>query len=160
MTRGGGGRGRSRFQSQHHLSRHSEFLHRFSFLSCSFESYTQHPDGLSLFFIIFQTVIMETTASSSPVGSEIFALLSLLVISLGVLLLLRHYLPLRTTPAYLLVPIFFALGLPASMILLVPIDLASSARDVEAGSRGIWLPERVLLVSWRITYWLTFTLTW
>jgi len=79
---------------------------------------------------------------------------------LGVLFVLRHYLPLRTTPAYLLVPIFFALGLPASIILLVPIDLASSARDQDAGSRGIWLPDRVLLVSWRISYWLTFALTW
>ena len=100
------------------------------------------------------------TAVSSPVGSEIFSVAALLVISLGVLLALRHYLPLRTTPAYLLVPIFFALGLPASIILLVPIDLASSARDQDAGSRGIWLPDRVLLVSWRISYWLTFSLTW
>src|ERR1700733_8753343 len=99
-------------------------------------------------------------ATSSPVGSEIFSLIALLVISLAVLLVLRHYLPLRTTPAYLLVPIFFALGLPASIILLVPIDLASSARDQDAGSRGIWLPDRVLLVSWRISYWLTFALTW
>lgn len=100
------------------------------------------------------------TEVSSPVGSEIFSLVALLVISLGVLFVLRHYLPLRTTPAYLLVPIFFALGLPASIILLVPIDLASSARDQDAGSRGIWLPDRVLLVSWRISYWLTFALTW
>jgi hypothetical protein len=103
---------------------------------------------------------MMITAVSSPVGSEIFSVVALLVISLGVLLGLRHYLPLRTTPAYLLVPIFFALGLPASIILLVPIDLASSARDQDAGSRGIWLPDRVLLVSWRISYWLTFSLTW
>lgn len=96
----------------------------------------------------------------SPVGSEIFAVFALLVIGLGVLLLLRRYLPLRTTPAYLLVPIFFALGLPASIILLVPIDLASSARNQDAGgSRGIWLPERALLVGWRISYWLTFALT-
>jgi hypothetical protein len=105
-------------------------------------------------------IMINITASSSPIGSEIFSLLALLVISLGVLLLLRHYLPLRTTPAYLLVPIFFALGLPASIILLVPIDLASSARNQDAGSRGIWLPDRVLLVSWRISYWLTFALTW
>lgn len=97
---------------------------------------------------------------STPIGSEIFSLVALLVISLGVLVLLRHYLPLRTTPAYLLVPIFFALSLPASIILLVPIDLASSARNQDAGSRGIWLPDRVLLVSWRISYWLTFALTW
>ncbi|KUJ20921.1 uncharacterized protein LY89DRAFT_681558 [Mollisia scopiformis] len=104
--------------------------------------------------------MMEITAASSPIGSEIFALISLLVISLGVLLLLRYYLPLRSTPAYLTVPIFFALGLPASIILLVPIDLASNARNQDAGSRGIWLPERLLLVSWRISYWLTFGLTW
>ncbi|CZS93390.1 related to integral membrane protein [Rhynchosporium graminicola] len=98
--------------------------------------------------------------TASPVGSEIFTVVALLVISLGVLLLLRHYLPLRTTPAYLLVPIFFALSLPASIILLVPIDLASSARNQDAGSRGIWLPDRLLLVGWRISYWLTFALTW
>ncbi len=106
------------------------------------------------------SIMISITAAPSPIGSEIFSLVALLVISLGVLLLLRHYLPLRTTPAYLLVPIFFALGLPASIILLVPIDLASSARDQDAGSRGIWLPDRVLLVSWRIGYWLTFALTW
>ncbi|KAK0113043.1 hypothetical protein ONS95_014751 [Cadophora gregata] len=98
--------------------------------------------------------------AASPVGSMVFTAIALLVISLGVLLLLRHYLPLRTTPAYLLVPIFFALGLPASIILLVPIDLASSARNQDAGSRGIWLPDRLLLVGWRISYWLTFALTW
>lgn len=103
--------------------------------------------------------MLSITAASS-VGSNIFALFSLLVISIVVLLILRHYLPLRTTPAYLLVPIFFALGLPASIILLVPIDLASSNRTEDAATRGIWLPERVLLVSWRITYWLTFVLTW
>lgn len=104
--------------------------------------------------------MMAIAATSSPIGSEIFTLISLLVISLGVLLLLRYYLPLRSTPAYLTVPIFFALGLPASIILLVPIDLASNARNQDVGSRGIWLPERVLLVSWRISYWLTFGLTW
>jgi uncharacterized membrane protein len=105
-------------------------------------------------------MMLTISATSSPFGSVVFAIISLLVISLGVLLLLRHYLPLRTTPAYLLVPIFFALGLPASIVLLVPIDLASSARNKDVGSRGIWLPEHVLLVAWRITYWLTFALTW
>ena len=87
-------------------------------------------------------------------------MIALLVISVIVLLILRHYLPLRTTPAYLLVPVFFALWLPASIILLVPIDLASSARTDDSSSRGIWLPDRLILISWRITYWLTFVLTW
>ncbi|KAH8595923.1 LMBR1-like membrane protein-domain-containing protein [Bisporella sp. PMI_857] len=99
-------------------------------------------------------------ATSSLVGSEIFASTALIVISFAVLLLLRHYLPLRTTPLYVLIPIFFALWLPASIVLLVPIDLASTARDQDAGSRGIVLPDRLLLVSWRISYWLTFALTW
>lgn len=98
--------------------------------------------------------------ASSSIGSDIFALGALLLISFLVLLLLRHFLPLRTTPAYLLIPIFLALALPVSTILLVPIDLASTSTTNEENSKGIWLPERVLLVSWRIAYWLTFVLTW
>lgn len=97
-------------------------------------------------------------AHNTPsIVSDVFAISSLLVISLLVLLLLRHYLPLRTTPGYLLVPVFLALALPCSIILLVPIDLASAGGG---SSRGVWLPERVVLAVWRITYWLTFLLTW
>lgn len=99
--------------------------------------------------------------ASSSVGSDVFAILSLLIISTLVLLLLRHYLPLRTTPGYLLLPVFLALALPCSIILLVPIDLASTENaDSEGPKRGIWLPERAVFVAWRITYWLTFVLTW
>lgn len=99
--------------------------------------------------------------ATSSLGSDIFAILSLLIISVLVLLLLRHYLPLRTTPGYLLVPVFLALALPCSIILLVPIDLASTENaDSEGPKRGIWLPERAVFVAWRITYWLTFVLTW
>lgn len=101
-----------------------------------------------------------TTASASAAGSEIFAGVALLVFSFIVLMILRYYLPLRTTPAYILVPIFFALWLPAFIVLLVPIDLASSAATDDEAARGIWFPARLLLVSWRITYWLTFVLTW
>jgi len=99
-------------------------------------------------------------STGSPVPSEIFALVATIIISITVLLILRYFLPLRTTPAFYLVPIFFAIFLPAAIVLLVPIDLASSARTEDDAIRGIWLPERVLLVSWRITYWLTFALTW
>ncbi|KAJ6780722.1 hypothetical protein PWT90_02330 [Aphanocladium album] len=95
-----------------------------------------------------------------PVGSIVFSILALLVVSLVVLLILRHYLPLRSTPGFYFVPIFFAIWLPSVIVLLVPIDLASSAGTDDDGTRGIWLPERVILVSWRITYWLTFALTW
>lgn len=108
------------------------------------------------------TRTMTTMASASaPIGSEVSFLFALVLISAAALLILRHYLPLRSTPAYLLVPIFFALGLPASIVLLVPIDLASAATvEGDGGQRGIWLPEGWLLVAWRISYWLTFALTW
>lgn len=96
----------------------------------------------------------------SSIGSDAFALLALTFISIFVLLLLRHFLPLRSTPAYLIVPIFLALALPISIILLVPIDLASSSTLDEEALRGIWLPRGVMLVAWRLTYWLTFALTW
>ena len=97
---------------------------------------------------------------SSSLGSDAFVLLAVLIVSLFVLLLLRHYLPLRSTPSYLLVPVFLAIALPISIILLVPIDLASSSRVEDEAARGIWLPEGAILVAWRITYWLTFALTW
>lgn len=100
------------------------------------------------------------SSTASPVLSEVCAGIALLVISLAVLFILRYYLPLRTTPAYVLVPIFFAIWLPAAIVLLVPIDLASSAATDDEAARGIWFPPRLLLVSWRITYWLTFALTW
>ncbi|KAI5246825.1 hypothetical protein E4T43_02503 [Aureobasidium subglaciale] len=99
-------------------------------------------------------------APSSSVGSDVFAILALLSISTTVTLLLRYYLPLRTTPAYLLIPVFLALALPSSIVLLVPIDLASSSGTDTDGQRGIWLPDNVMLVAWRLAYWLTFVLTW
>ncbi|PYH97211.1 LMBR1 domain protein [Aspergillus ellipticus CBS 707.79] len=97
--------------------------------------------------------------SPIPVGSSIFFTLALLTISILVLLLLRRFLTLRATPAYLAIPVFLALALPASVVLLVPIDLASSSRE-GAGPTAIWLPDRLILVSWRIAYWLIFVLTW
>lgn len=98
--------------------------------------------------------------AGSSAGSDVFALLAIAVISILALLLLRYYLPIRSTPAYLILPIFLALALPASIILLVPIDLASSSGTDDEASRGIWLPDNVMLVAWRICYWLTFALTW
>lgn len=100
-----------------------------------------------------------SSAEPVPVGSSIFFTFSLLTIAVFVLLLLRRFLTLRATPAFLSVPVFLALALPASVVLLVPIDLASSSRDGGA-PKGIWLPDRMVLVSWRIAYWLIFVLTW
>lgn len=93
------------------------------------------------------------------VGSNVFFAIALFFISALVLLLLRRFLTLRATPGYLIVPIFLALALPASVVLLVPIDLASSSRGA-SGPKAIWLPERMVLVCWRIAYWLIFVLTW
>ncbi|TGJ84257.1 hypothetical protein E0Z10_g4473 [Xylaria hypoxylon] len=104
--------------------------------------------------------MLQIASSQSPVGSIIFASVALVILSIVVLLILRRYLPLRTTPAYLIVPVFFGLWLPASIVLLVPIDLASNASPDDETIRGIWLPHRALLVAWRISYWLTFVLTW
>lgn len=98
--------------------------------------------------------------AASSVGSDVFALLALVAICASATLLLRYYLPLRSTPAYLLIPVFLALTLPSSIILLVPIDLASSSGTDTEIARGIWLPDNVMLVAWRIAYWLTFALTW
>ena len=64
------------------------------------------------------------------------------------------------TPAYVTVPVFLAIALPASIVVLLPIDLASSAGTDTGGARGIWLNDRVVYKSWRIVYWLTFVLTW
>ncbi|KAL6709238.1 hypothetical protein ACN47E_001645 [Coniothyrium glycines] len=98
--------------------------------------------------------------TSSAGGSTAFFILSLFAISGLVLLLLRYYLPLRTTPAYVTVPVFLAIALPASIIVLLPIDLASSASLDIQDARGIWLNDAVVYKSWRIVYWLTFALTW
>lgn len=106
------------------------------------------------------SVCARSLKMGSSIGSDAFSLLALAVISIFVLLLLRHFLPLRTTPAYLVVPVFLALALPISMFLLVPIDLASSSGIPDTAARGIWLPDGVLLVAWRVAYWLTFALTW
>lgn len=98
--------------------------------------------------------------TSSPAGATAFFVLSLLTICALVLLLLRYYIPLRTTPAYVTIPVFLAIALPASIVLLVPIDLASSAGTDTDGGRGIWLSDKVVYKSWRVAYWLTFALTW
>ncbi|KAF8420453.1 LMBR1-like membrane protein-domain-containing protein [Tirmania nivea] len=71
------------------------------------------------------------------------------------LLLIRSYLPLRSTPEYILAPVFFAILIPCSIVLLVPIDLASTNE-----SNGIVLSETARLIGWRIGYWLCFVLTW
>ncbi|KAL1897694.1 hypothetical protein Sste5346_004002 [Sporothrix stenoceras] len=117
-------------------------------------------DGAAASSAAFLASSLTSLEASNPVKSEIFVSIAMLIFALITLQILRYYLPLRSTPAYLIVPVFFALFLPANIVLLVPIDLASSAQTDDEATRGIWLPQTVLRVSWRITYWLTFVLTW
>ncbi|KAF2745256.1 hypothetical protein M011DRAFT_479094 [Sporormia fimetaria CBS 119925] len=98
--------------------------------------------------------------TSSAAGATAFFVLALLTICTLVVLLLRYYIPLRSTPAYVTISVFLSIALPASIVLLVPIDLASSAGTDTEGARGIWLSDKVVYKSWRVTYWLTFALTW
>ncbi|EED20001.1 LMBR1 domain protein [Talaromyces stipitatus ATCC 10500] len=100
------------------------------------------------------------TSSATPIGSTVFLSISFVAICLLTLLLLRRFLTLRATPAYITVPVFLALVLPASVVLLVPVDLASSSREKGKGANGVWLPNHAVLVLWRIAYWLIFCLTW
>jgi len=99
---------------------------------------------------------MTTTAG----GSTVIFTLALLAITSLVLLLLRYYLPLRTTPAYVVVPVFLAIALPASIVVVLPIDLASRVDADADGARGVSLSDAVVYKAWRIIYWLTFALTW
>ena len=109
------------------------------------------------------------------IPSAIFFALCLVFIAAVTLLLQRRYLPLRSTPEYLIVSTFLGLFISSSIIVLVPIDLASSSStdDTTRGPAalfsltaqanhfsGIVLPDRVLLIAWRISYWLCFVLTW
>lgn len=132
----------SGFQDTYHLRHEQRLINVFALPSLSY---------LSIMFTV--------PVPPVSVGSNIFFALALCSISALVLLLLRRFLTLRATPAYLIVPVFLALALPASVVLLVPIDLASSSRD-GTGPKAIWLPDRVVLVCWRIAYWLIFMLTW
>ena len=126
------------------------------------DQHRQNPSHLEYFVASTDSTLTRIMAieASSSIGSDIFALVSLIVTALLVLVVIRHYLPLRSTPAYLLVPVFLALALPCSIILLVPIDLVSAVGDETSHGRGVWLPKGLILVTWRITYWLTFVLTW
>ncbi|KAH8692775.1 LMBR1-like membrane protein-domain-containing protein [Talaromyces proteolyticus] len=103
--------------------------------------------------------LSSAASSPTPVGSAVFLAISFFIICIIALLLLRRFLTLRATPGYIILPVFLALVLPASVVLLVPVDLTSSSRD-GAGPKGVWLPDRANLVLWRITYWLIFCLTW
>ena len=97
---------------------------------------------------------------AGAVGSGILSALGLSAVCILALGLLRHYLPLRSNPAYLVIPVYLAIAIPASVILLVPVDLVSTAGTDTGGSRGVWLSEDVVLLAWKLSYWISFALTW
>ncbi|KAK9432153.1 LMBR1-like membrane protein [Lipomyces doorenjongii] len=68
-----------------------------------------------------------------------------------------YFCTIRRTPSYLLVALFCAVYIPLSIVLLVPIDLASSTSDSQP---LLALPRNVTFATWRVVYWLAFFLTW
>ena len=73
----------------------------------------------------------------------------------------------RDIPIYVLVSVLFGLYIPFCIVILLPIDLASTARDrVCAGQEEecreplFYLSRNALLGIWRGAYWTTFALTW
>lgn len=69
---------------------------------------------------------------------------------------IRVYTRIRSTPLYIVIPLFLAVYIPCSIVVLVPIDLASSSE----GKAFFYLSKEVRLVLWRVIYWLAFFLTW
>jgi len=98
------------------------------------------------------------------------------------ILLLSYYTPLRRLPAYVLLTgnkslfptqkklidqALIGWFIPFSIVILLPIDLASTKsdylceQDPETCTRPLfYLNNQTLLLSWRIGYWTTFALTW
>ncbi|KAK9461016.1 LMBR1-like membrane protein [Lipomyces oligophaga] len=79
------------------------------------------------------------------------------ILSVAVILTIDHFITRKRIPSYLLVALFSAIFIPFSIILLVPIDLATSTSgEVPLLS----LPRKVTFVLWRLEYWISFGLTW
>ncbi len=74
------------------------------------------------------------------------------------LLGLSMFTKLRQTRAYVLLPLFFSVYIPCSIVVLVPIDLVSSSANGK--SSIFYLSEYVRLVLCPIIYWMAFFLTW
>lgn len=70
------------------------------------------------------------------VPETVFFALCLAGLAGVVVLIQRRYLPLRTTPEYLLVATFLPLFISCSIVVLVPIDLSSNS-STEDGTRGM-----------------------
>lgn len=88
----------------------------------------------------------------------------LLIISTCVLFFLHRVVKIKYIPAYVTVLAFVAFLIPISIVVLLPVDLASGrADDLNSERKPEWpisyLNHTVLLKIWRAAYWLSFSLT-
>lgn len=87
-----------------------------------------------------------------------------LLVSICVLAFLHRVTKLNYIPAYVSVLSFVAFFIPTSIVVLLPIDLASGRADALARVDGdtypwSYLNHTALLKIWRVSYWLSFSLT-
>ncbi|CAN6611325.1 hypothetical protein TRVA0_004S03928 [Trichomonascus vanleenenianus] len=87
----------------------------------------------------------------------LLVLLAFIVTGVVVLWGIRLFSKLRRIPLFVLVPLFLAVYIPSSIVVLVPIDLMSSS---DPNHPMFYLSEHTRLVIWRVIYWLAFALTW
>lgn len=73
------------------------------------------------------------------------------------LLGIRLFVKFKDISLHELVPLFLAIYIPCSIVVLVPIDLMSSS---QLRHPLFYISEEVRLVLWRVSYWLAFLLTW
>ena len=81
-------------------------------------------------------------------------LLVLLITLYGV----QHHINITKYPFYFAIPVTLAVFLPMLIVVLLPLDYVSHTSK----SPPLWfhLPDSLILVLWKITYWITFCLTW
>lgn len=90
-----------------------------------------------------------------------FALLvvGISIVSLAVLLFLHRVISLAHVPAYTSLLGFFAFFLPASIAIILPLDLAYGARHADNTEGSPTMEQRIMLKLWRSEYWISFALT-
>ncbi|KAK7207644.1 LMBR1-like membrane protein [Myxozyma melibiosi] len=81
-----------------------------------------------------------------------FGLIAILVVRI-----IGFFCAFRRAPLSLLLALFAAVYIAFSIILLVPIDLATTTSDYQP---LLYLPRQATFALWRIVYWLSFALTW
>lgn len=71
---------------------------------------------------------------------------------------IRYHINIFEYPPYVSIPVILAVYIPLSIIFLLPIDYVThnSSNYVEWFS----LPDSVILLLWKFSYWMTFLLTW